>query len=78
MSLFSFQRKHYKEYLVQLINNNGLDPVDAMNVEEVKRLMEKHYIEIPAPRNLLGKYGYLKKLKKVNFVSSGAVEGFQG
>jgi len=57
--------KHYKEYLVQLINNNGLDPVDAMNVEEVKRLMEKHYIEIPAPRNLLGKYGYLKKLKKI-------------
>ena len=66
MFLFSFQRKHYKEYLVQLINNNGLDPVDVMDVDQVKRLMERHHIEIPAQPKLPKKNGYLKKLKQVN------------
>jgi len=57
--------KHYKEYLVQLINNNGLDPVDVMDVDQVKRLMERHHIEIPAQPKLPKKNGYLKKLKQI-------------
>ena len=76
--MFLLQRKHYKEYLSQLINDNGLDPIDTMTVDDIKVLMVRHRVEIPAQSKLPMKNGYLKKLKQVNVCEDGAVEGFLG
>ncbi|PAA78394.1 hypothetical protein BOX15_Mlig033604g2 [Macrostomum lignano] len=38
--------KHYKEYLVSLINKNRLDPVEVMDVEQLKETCRRHKIEV--------------------------------
>ena len=38
-------RDHYKEYLVQLINVNQLDPIDIMSTQEVIILLKREEVD---------------------------------
>ena len=38
-------RDHYKEYLIQLINVNQLDPIDIMSTQEVIILLKREEVD---------------------------------
>lgn len=38
---------HYKEYLVNKINKEGLDPVEMYEVHQVKLILRREELEVP-------------------------------
>lgn len=44
----TYFRKHYKEYLVDLINKSGIDPADKMAIDEIHVVFRRAEMEPPA------------------------------
>lgn len=40
--------KHFKEYLVQLLNVNKIDPISIFDLEQCKAELRRHSIAVPA------------------------------
>ena len=38
---------HYKEYLVNIINKHGLDPVTIYEVNKIKLMLARDEVEVP-------------------------------
>jgi hypothetical protein len=64
--LFIFYRIHYKEYLVNLINKNKVDPVHIMNITEMTRLIERDEKTPPQRKPTYQDSQYRKKLIQVS------------
>ncbi|XP_064611767.1 E3 ubiquitin-protein ligase lubel-like [Liolophura sinensis] len=56
---------HYKEYLVDLINKNNIDPVDIMDVDKIKNLLIKMEKATPAMAKNEGRAVYHRRLTRV-------------
>lgn len=59
-------RSHYKEYLVNLINRNKVDPVYIMDVSEMIRLIEREEKTPPQRKPTYQESQYRKKLIQVS------------
>ena len=56
---------HYTEYLVDLINKNGLDPADKMTIDEMHIVFRRSEIEYPAKLASEGNDDYRERLLEV-------------
>ena len=65
MYTFLYTRNHYKEYLVDLINKNKVDPVYIMNISEMIRLIEREEKTPPQRKPAYQESQYRKKLIQV-------------
>ena len=59
-------RKHYKEYLVQLIRHYRLDPVVIYSIDELKRTLSRHKISYSSEDGY-SKQEYEKILRDVSY-----------
>jgi hypothetical protein len=59
-------RTHYKEYLVGLINKNNIDPVTAMTLEELKKLLLRAEIACPKLSKIETEINFRNRLIKVS------------
>lgn len=53
---------HYVEYLVNLVNMNGLDPADIFSIEELKTCLRREDIDIPQKKPREPEDSYRKTL----------------
>lgn len=58
-------RSHYKEYLVNIINKNKVDPVFIMDISEMIRLIEREEKNPPQRKPTYQESQYRKKLIQV-------------
>eukprot|EP00794_Sanderia_malayensis_P018723 gene18723-20612_t len=54
--------KHYNEYLIKVINKNGIDPLDIMDQNSVEILIKRHLLEVPEKDKKETDDAYLKRL----------------
>lgn len=54
--------KHYKEYLVVLVNDNLLDPADIMSCDDLKCVLRRGFVPTPAQRNRMTEEQYRQLL----------------
>lgn len=59
-------RKHYKEYLVVLVNDNLLDPADIMSCDDLKCVLRRGFVPTPAQRNRMTEEQYRQLLLQVS------------
>ena len=45
--LYTNNSVHYKEYLVNIINQNGLDPVTIYELNQIKAMLTREEIDVP-------------------------------
>jgi hypothetical protein len=57
---------HYREYLVDLINRNRIDPVEVMEEKELLLLLEKSEKKVPARQRSENPIDYRQRLMQVN------------
>ena len=62
-----YRRKHYKEYLVNLINENNLDPFDIMETNDITNTMTRHKVKVPKMDKKEKEKNYMERLRKVIF-----------
>lgn len=65
-SLCLLLRSHYKEYLVNIINKNKVDPVFIMDISEMIRLIEREEKTPPQRKPTYQESQYRKKLIQVS------------
>lgn len=65
LKTFNYFRKHYKEYLVDLINKNGIDPVDKMDRNEMMVVFPRAAVELPAQQQGEADENYRQRLLQV-------------
>ena len=67
---FSIYRKHYIEYLVNLVNDNLLDPADIMTGDVLKRVLQRGFVNPPEKPNRMNDQQYRQLLLQVskNFI----------
>ena len=58
-------RLHYKEYLVQLINVNNIDPIDTMNEDYILPVLLREKKEVPARQIGESDADYIERLRQV-------------
>ena len=63
---FSTCRKHYIEYLVNLVNDNLLDPADIMTGDDLKRVLERGFVNPPEKPNRMNDQQYRQLLLQVS------------
>ena len=63
----TYFRKHYKEYLVDLINKSGIDPADKMEIDEIHIVFRRAEREPPA-RGVETDDVYRQRLLEVSLV----------
>ena len=64
----TYFRKHYKEYLVDLINKNGIDPADKMKIDEIHVVFRRAEMEPPARGGVETDDVYRQRLLEVSLV----------
>jgi len=60
-------RIHYKEYLVGLVNQHGIDPAEVMTTEELTVLIERAEKKVPQRRRDDSSTQYTRRLLDVSF-----------
>ena len=67
---FSTNRKHYTEYLVNLVNDNLLDPADIMSGDDLKLVLQRGFVNPPEKPNRMNDQQYRQLLLQVskNFI----------
>ena len=63
---FSIYRKHYIEYLVNLVNDNLLDPADIMTGDDLKRVLQRGFFNPPEKPNRMNDQQYRQLLLQVS------------
>lgn len=63
---FSIYRKHYIEYLVNLVNDNLLDPADIMSGDDLKRVLQRGFVDPPEKPNRMNDQQYRQLLLQVS------------
>lgn len=63
---FSIYRKHYIEYLVNLVNDNLLDPADIMTGDDLKRVLQRGFVNPPEKPNRMNDQQYRQLLLQVS------------
>lgn len=63
---FSTCRKHYIEYLVNLVNDNLLDPADIMTGDDLKRVLQRGFVDPPEKPNRMNDQQYRQLLLQVS------------
>ena len=63
---FSTCRKHYIEYLVNLVNDNLLDPADIMTGDDLKRVLQRGFVNPPEKPNRMNDQQYRQLLLQVS------------
>ena len=63
---FSIYRKHYIEYLVNLVNDNLLDPADIMSGDDLKRVLQRGFVNPPEKPNRMNDQQYRQLLLQVS------------
>ena len=67
--LFScVSRKHYKEYLVHLVNKNSTDPVTILDKGAIEALLRREEIEIPVQERRESDENYLERLREARLI----------
>ena len=61
----TFHRTHYKEYLVDKINSNKLDPLVLYDDDQIKRILEREEKAIPQKEEEDNDEQYRQKLIEV-------------
>jgi hypothetical protein len=61
-----FFRLHYTEYLVDLINKNGIDPADKMSIDEMNIVFQRSEVECPARLPAEGDDDYRQRIFEVS------------
>ncbi|KAH3769409.1 hypothetical protein DPMN_170676 [Dreissena polymorpha] len=62
LAIFS---NHYKEYLVSLINKNKIDPIEIMDMDALKILIERDEKQMPPLNKNETEAAYRKRIEKV-------------
>ena len=60
-------RVHYKEYLVNKINKEGLDPVEMYSVHQVKLILKREELEVPEEEDKEEEEHYKGRLVEVGY-----------
>lgn len=60
------QRLHYKEFLVELINRDGLDPAELFDRLEMEAELRRWQVPVPATRQQESDAAYLRRLRQVS------------
>ena len=60
---------HYKEYLVSLINRNGIDPIPIMETNDLVQLLERTDIKAPERERGEREDAYRKRIIEVSHPS---------
>lgn len=63
---FFFYRKHYTEYLVNLVNDNLLDPADVMPGNDLKLVLQRGFVNPPEKPYRLNDEQYRQLLLQVS------------
>ena len=63
---FSTYSKHYIEYLVNLVNDNLLDPADIMTGDDLKRVLQRGFVNLPEKPNRMNDQQYRQLLLQVS------------
>ena len=63
---FSTYSKHYIEYLVNLVNDNLLDPADIMTGDDLKRVLQRGFVNPPEKPNRMNDQQYRQLLLQVS------------
>ena len=58
---------HYKEYLINKINKEKLDPVDMYNVHQVKLILKREELEVPKEEDDEEEEHYKGRLVEVGY-----------
>ena len=62
-TFFIIYRKHYVEYLVKIVNEHKLDPVEIMNLEDVTTLLKRENIDFDDQGENVDNETYLRSLQ---------------
>ena len=65
MYQYTHHRRHYKEYLVCMINKAGIDPGEFMDLDEISAILRRHDKQVPNKQPNEANQAYLQRLREV-------------
>ena len=65
MCQYAHHRKHYKEYLVCMINEAGIDPGEFMDIGEIRAFLWRNEKQVPNKQPNEANQAYLQRLREV-------------